>query len=838
VSGSSDNTTTSGSVTVNASGATGPITADGSDAVGILADSGTLRNTNGGRAPTLMTGPVLVTANNVSTPGEFGAAISAQGGSGGVKVIIPSGGSTMGGWQALPFTPPATPLLPGRPPASVTPSGNISSISGLPATGVFLSANGGGTATLINGGSIGALSDLAVATNLQISTNPLINPPIPASPTRIINKGTITGFVQLGSSNNIILNNGTFDLRDFVDTTGLTDSSGNGVRDTVRVVTADFGSGPNNIFTNNGTLALPQVTGATKLDDTGQYLPLKNTSNEMALNGPLQAQLLGVATFTNSGTIDLQSNPVPGDVLMITGGRGGSSPGTGGGGTYVSNGGTLMLDTVLNEGGAATVSDTLVVDGTSVGPKGPTKTDIVNARPGEGALTEGDGILVVQVLDPSRSANNAFTLANDVEDGPFDYMLFHGGVNGSNPADWFLRNTFVVQPPEPSEPTEPPGPEEPEPPLPPGTQPPETGLPEFPSLPPSTDQPLPPGVYPIIGPRLATDGVVQPIARQMGLTTLGTLHQRIGETLLQESPPWSPQGSDDGWALSAWGRVFGDQIDNSYQAFADPNVDGRIIGVQAGLDIWRGNLIKAKGHRDAAGLYFAYGHSAADVNGLVTNPAATGYVMTQTGSLDLNGYSGGAYWTHYGPSGWYLDGVVQGTAYTGTATTAVSSLPTSGSGILLSLEGGYPVPLRFGPNFILEPQAQIIWQHIGFSEANDGLTSVDLGSTSGTTGRLGLRGQWTIPQGNGPDRLVWQPYVRANLWRDWGGNVSTTFSGSPLTVPLLEQATRLEFAGGITARVNSSLSFYAQGGYQFAVGDTAGGERQGVSGDLGLRITW
>jgi outer membrane autotransporter protein len=71
-----------------------------------------------------------------------------------------------------------------------------------------------------------------------------------------------------------------------------------------------------------------------------------------------------------------------------------------------------------------------------------------------------------------------------------------------------------------------------------------------------------------------------------------------------------------------------------------------------------------------------------------------------------------------------------------------------------------------------------------------------------------------------------------------GGDASTTFSGSPVAVPLLEQATRLEFAGGITARVNSSLSFYAQGGYQFAVGDTAGGERQGVSGDLGLRVTW
>ena len=59
-----------------------------------------------------------------------------------------------------------------------------------------------------------------------------------------------------------------------------------------------------------------------------------------------------------------------------------------------------------------------------------------------------------------------------------------------------------------------------------------TPLPPFPTDPPP--DPLPPGVYPIIGPRLATDGVVQPIARQIGLTMLGTLHERIGDTLLQE----------------------------------------------------------------------------------------------------------------------------------------------------------------------------------------------------------------------------------------------------------------------------------------------------------------
>jgi hypothetical protein len=30
------------------------------------------------------------------------------------------------------------------------------------------------------------------------------------------------------------------------------------------------------------------------------------------------------------------------------------------------------------------------------------------------------------------------------------------------------------------------------------------------------------------------------------------------------------------------------------------------------------------------------------------------------------------------------------------------------------------VPLQFGPNFILEPQAQIVWQRVSFEPANAG----------------------------------------------------------------------------------------------------------------------
>ena len=106
-------------------------------------------------------------------------------------------------------------------------------------------------------------------------------------------------------------------------------------------------------------------------------------------------------------------------------------------------------------------------------------------------------------------------------------------------------------------------------------------------------------------------------------------------------------------------------------------------------------------------------------------------MFSNTGTLNLDAYSGGVYWTHYGPGGWYLDAVLQGTGYGGSAKTVVSKLPTSGAGFISSLEAGYPIPLPLGPRFILEPQAQIIYQHVGFHDAYDnisyGRTWLDIG---------------------------------------------------------------------------------------------------------------
>jgi hypothetical protein len=84
---------------------------------------------------------------------------------------------------------------------------------------------------------------------------------------------------------------------------------------------------------------------------------------------------------------------------------------------------------------------------------------------------------------------------------------------------------------------------------------------------------------------------------------------------------------------------------------------------------------------------------------------------------------------------------------------------------------------------------------------------------------------------------VWQPYVRANLWRDWGAQATTTFSGADL-VPLLEQATRLQLGGGLSVRMNANVSFYANADYQFSVSESDGSRRNGVRGAAGVRYTW
>jgi len=115
---------------------------------------------------------------------------------------------------------------------------------------------------------------------------------------------------------------------------------------------------------------------------------------------------------------------------------------------------------------------------------------------------------------------------------------------------------------------------------------------------------------------------------------------------------------------------------------------------------------------------------------------------------------------------------------------------------------------------------------------------VALGTTATTIGRLGLKGKWTIVADNGQ---VWQPYVRTNLWRDWGGFVATQFGEQRTgmgTALLISQAQYMDVTAGFTTKIDSHLSGFVDAGYQFAVSHDGGGRRDGVKGSAGLRCQW
>lgn len=56
-------------------------------------------------------------------------------------------------------------------------------------------------------------------------------------------------------------------------------------------------------------------------------------------------------------------------------------------------------------------------------------------------------------------------------------------------------------------------------------------------------------------------------------------------------------------------------------------------------------------------------------------------------------------------------------------------------------------------------------------------------------------------------------------------------------MPLLNHATRLEVAGGVTHKIQANVSFYAQAGYEFAVAPV-NTQHDEVKGDIGLRLRY
>ncbi len=536
-------------------------------------------------------------------------------------------------------------------------------------------------------------------------------------------------------------------------------------------------TGPDN--TASAKLAASQWTGDL-LADAGNtadvtlaqgslWTGLARNATNVAIDGSSGWNVTGdsnaTGTVTNAGLIQFLARPGTYSTLTV--------------GNYAGNNGRIGFNTYLGADNSPT--NLLVING---GQASGTTSVLVSNTGGPGAQTVSDGIRLVQVTPGGTTATNAFTLGQRVAAGAYEYQLFRGGSTSAD--DWFLRSSLIDVP---TIPTEPSGPE-----------------------------------IPLYRPETALYAPIPAIGRQMGLATLGTLHERVGE----EENIRGLTGR--GYANGGWGRVFGERTRNRWDGTVDSRAVGDLVGLQAGFDIIRTNPY-AGGHRDHLGVYGAYtDFDAPSVSGF-----ALGIENLRVGRLSMGGPSVGAYWTHFGPSGWYVDAVFQSSWYDINARSNYGAgLSTDATTYTASLEAGYPIRFGEGNRWQIEPQAQIISQTISVNGSTDAYSGVIWDEGHAWTGRLGARLQYTDEDAHG---TLWQPYARINLWHAFSGNDSALFGPVSPTIETRFGDTALEIGGGLTARVNQNVSFYGQGSYRWSL-DGSRSRQTATAGTIGIRLNW
>ncbi len=501
------------------------------------------------------------------------------------------------------------------------------------------------------------------------------------------------------------------------------------------------------------------------------------TDGTLNLNGFNQT----VASVSNAGFVNMGTGTPPGTLLTTT--------------SYVGQGGTLGLNTFLGTDGS--LSDRLVINsGTATGSTGMIITNVG----GPGALTTGNGILVVEDVTGHSTAPGAFHLAAPAVAGPYEYTLFRGGLTAGAEEDWFLRSELEPSPPQPPPPAPPP---------------------------------------PDYREEVSLDTAILPVAAIYGRDIIGTLHERVGE---EEQLKGRTDLRGEETFNGVWGRVIGNWGHSDGDALGiygagGPEFDYGFGAMQTGLDIYAREY--ENGVRDHAGLYFAFGHGDIDVTHNLD-----GRSSFDAGSDNFGAVTVGGYWTRFGENNWYLDGVMQGTWYHVTTKSrrdtqiGFPNQDDSGFGFAASLEAGYP--FHFGDGWQIEPQAQLVYQNIHMNSFNDSAAEIRFDDLDSFAGRIGARlaRSWAVEDGSDgkPARLATN-WGQLDVWHEFLDSSATTeFSSATGFIPFTAdiQQDWIEASIGGSLQLTPNATVYGNVNYD----TTFDANEQSVGGKIGLRMNW
>jgi outer membrane autotransporter protein len=306
--------------------------------------------------------------------------------------------------------------------------------------------------------------------------------------------------------------------------------------------------------------------------------------------------------------------------------------------------------------------------------------------------------------------------------------------------------------------------------------------------------------------------------RQMDLAMIGNLHQRIGDDDVKAGGPAST-----GTERRAWGRVIATDIDIRQQGTVSPHSKGNVKGFQAGTDLFATSNWRA-------GVYVGQLDGRVRVNGF-----ASGIANLAVGSNDLRSQYLGAYGTWTADSGFYADAVLQA----GRHRYTIEPLSTSrgagkGDSLMASIEVGQAFALGES-GWKIEPQLQLIHQHLGLDNIAISGANVRQDSNDGWIARVGVRLKGEMATALG----TLQPYGRFNLYKASSGADVVRFVGPAATTDVTGRtgSTVSELAGGLTLALNQTTSIYGEVGKLWASGG-ATDVKTSLQGSLGLRMKW
>ena len=508
---------------------------------------------------------------------------------------------------------------------------------------------------------------------------------------------------------------------------------------------------------NGGTIGFSDAAitaGAINVNAGGRL----NGSNNLVVTGNVtnafgSTVVAGNATGTNVMRVNGNfTNAGSLDMRSLTGVSAGGDRLTISGNYAGVGGSTIRLDTVL--GADASTTDRVIINGNLTGAS----TVVVTNVGGTGALTSGDGIKLVQV--DGTSTAGALNLSGGVLNvGAFSYLLYNGGLANPSDQDWYLRSRMRE----------------------------------------------------IVAPMIS----VARVSQDMGMATLGTLNERIGDRNPDQS----------GGVLSGiWGRAFGKDYSETSQSttLGNSRSNGQFGGLQMGVDLFRGG--SSGGGQFYVGIYGARVWSG--TTDFITTP-----MQLQAGQSRSNGWVVGGYATYQAP-GWYLDGVVQGSWYDHRANANDgTSFSTKSQNKLASLELG----TSFGTSWKIEPQVQLIYSQTdvdSFTDSTGIASRVD--ADDAVIGRAGFRVKRTWDYNPDSAGGRFSVYAKANVWSTLSGGQTALNLGvsNPQTIEFKQSWA--DVGVGTTFSVGTDAEFFADADVEVGIDQPS----TALSGRVGFRINW